>query len=67
LKKLSDTKTLIDTYRIYVKKVEKKYYWINKNYSIKTKNLRRIYFSFILFDVAFIALAFAIIRGLINV
>lgn len=67
LKKLNDQSALLVKYRTYVKKVERKYYWINKNYSVKIKRLRIIYFSFILCDVVFIALAYAIIRGLINV
>lgn len=67
IKKLNGFEILLDKYRLYVQKVERKYYWMNKNYIKKVKYYRVTYISFILIELAFISLAFAIIRGLINV
>ena len=67
MKKLIGLEVLLDKYRLYVKKVEKKYYWMINFYSKRIKRLRVTYISFILLNLIFIGLAFAIIRGLINV
>jgi len=67
LKTLSNTEILQDKYKLYVKKTEKKYAWMSKNYNKNLKRLRVLYFSFMLFDLIFIGLAYVIIRGLINV
>ncbi len=67
IKKLNSLETLLNKYRVYVKKVERKYYLMIKNHSKKMKRLRATYISYILLNLAFIGFAYVIIRGLINV
>jgi hypothetical protein len=67
MKKLNTYELILEKNRSYVKKVERKHDWMNKNYVKRMKYLQLTYIGFVLLDLAFIGLAFAIIRGLINV
>ena len=58
---------LLDKFKNYVKMVERKYDWMTKNYSKVMFYLRLLYFIAFVFNLAFIGVGFAIMRGLINV
>ena len=67
LKSLIGPEILLDKFKDYVKMVEKKYDWMTQNYSKIMFYLRTLYFIAFVFNLAFIGVGFAIMRGFINV
>lgn len=58
---------LMDKFKNYVKMVERKYDWMTNNYSKVMRYLRLLFLFTIVFNLAFIGIGFAIMRGFINV
>ena len=58
---------LMDKFKAYVKMVERKYDWMTKNYSKFMGYLRLLFLFAFAFNILFIGVGFAIMRGLINV
>ncbi len=67
LKTLIGPEILMDKFKNYVKMVEKKYDWMTKNYSRFMTYIRLLFLLAFLFNLGFIGVGFAIMRGLINV
>ncbi len=67
LKTLIKPKILLEKLKDYIERVEIKYNLMTKKHSNKTSYLRLLYLFALIFNIAFIGMGFAIIRGLINV
>lgn len=67
LKTLVGPEILMDKFKSYVKMIERKYDWMTNNYSTVMAYLRLLFLFAFIFNIAFIGIGFAIMRGLIDV
>ncbi len=57
----------MDKFKAYVKMIERKYDWMTNNYATVMTYLRLLFLFAFIFNLAFIGVGFAMMRGLIDV
>ena len=67
LKTLVGPEILMDKFKAYVKMIERKYDWMTNNYATVMTYLRLLFLFAFIFNLAFIGVGFAMMRGLIDV